>query len=140
MVNLRGVANSVTRAINPNVPAFVLRNENYATRADGARLPKYSASRVVLQVQALSYGDLRQLEGLNIQGVKRAIYVNGAVAGVIRVGQKGGDIIRFAPGNPGVPYEGTTWLCVHVLEQWPDWCKFAVTLQDEIDIKHCACD
>ena len=26
--------------------------------------------------------------------------------------------------------EGNTWLCVHVLEQWPDWCKIAITLQN----------
>lgn len=128
-MNLRGIANSVTRAVNPNVQGTVKRSDGYDTKANGVRVPKYTDQPVTVQAQALSYGDLRQLEGLNIQGVKRAIYVNGAVAGLIRVGQKGGDIIVFPAGTF---YEGTTWLCVHVLEQWPDWCKFAITLQDEL--------
>ncbi len=41
------------------------------------------------QIQPLSIPDLKQIEGLNIQGDKKAIYINGALDGVIRVTLKG---------------------------------------------------
>ena len=136
MVNLRGIANSATSAINPNVRATVLRSAGSTTLPNGARVPKYKTSQAIVQVQALSFSDLTQADGLNIQGVRRAVYVNGAVAGLIRIKQKGGDVLVF---DQGTLIEGTTWLCVHVLEQWPQWCKFIITLQDEINLKDCAC-
>ncbi len=127
MVNLRAAVNAQTRAINPNVSATLSQSTGSILKPGGVRVPTYSTTAIVLQVQALSFGDLQQLDGLNIQGVRRAVYANGAIAGLIRAAQKGGDIITFSPGQ--FP-EGDTWLCVHVLEQWPNWCKIAITLQD----------
>jgi len=74
------------------------------------------------QIQNLTYRDLQQLEGLNIQGVRHAVYINGRVDGIIRSQNKGGDLITFS--------DGTTWLIAHVLEYWPTWCKVAATLQN----------
>ena len=74
------------------------------------------------QVQAMTAGDLRQVEGLNLNGTKRGIYLDGSINGVVRVYLKGGDLITFP--------DGSTWLVAMVLEQWPDWCKVAATLQD----------
>lgn len=127
MVNLRGIANSVTRAINPNVTAMLYRSTGSTKNADYSRTPNYSAQPIVLQVQALSFGDLRQVEGVNLQGTRRSIFVNGAVAGIIRPAQKGGDIVVFPPTL--LP-EGPVWLVAMVLEQWPDWAKFVITLQN----------
>jgi hypothetical protein len=75
------------------------------------------------QLQPLTFQDLMHLDGMNIQGSQRALYVQGAFNGVVRPTQKGGDLVTLP--------DGKIWLTTHVLEQWPDWCKFAVTLQND---------
>lgn len=128
-MNLRAIANAATSRINPNVPAVLKRSNGYVTRSNGTRVPTYDADvPISAQVQAMSGGDLRQVEGLNIQGQMRGIYVNGAIDGVVRVGQQGGDLIVFAAGV--LLSEESTWLCVHVLEQWSDWAKVVAVLQN----------
>ena len=77
---------------------------------------------VLGRVQALQYNDIAQLDGLNIQGQKTAIYISGEVDGLVRSAKKGGDLI--------ITPDGRIWLVVLVLEYWPNWTKFAVTLQD----------
>lgn len=77
---------------------------------------------VSAQVQPLTFGDIQQLDGLNIQGTRRAVYFYGQVDGLVRVDNKGGDLVTLA--------DGRIYLVALVLEQWPDWCKCAVTLQD----------
>lgn len=131
MVNLRAAANAVTSTLNPNVRAELRKSVDYTTAADGSRTPNYTIRPIVLQVQALSYSDIVQLDGLNIEGVRRAVYASTQIAAIIRVMQKGGDLIVFPRGVAGVPPEGTTWLAAHVLERWPDWCKIAITLQTD---------
>jgi hypothetical protein len=126
-MNLHGVASAAIGSVNPFVAATVQISTGYTTNADGSRVPVYGEITIDAQVQALTYNDLVHLDGLNIQGVRRAIYTNGYVAGIVRVDSKGGDIITFPNGT--LP-EGNTWLCAFVLEQWPDWCKIAVTLQN----------
>lgn len=137
MVNLRAIVNQVTRAINPNVTVTLLRNLGSLKKGAGVRVPQYGKGLVEVQVQSLSFSDLQLLDGLNIQGTRKAVYLDGAVFGVVRVDQKGGDLLVF---ERGLMPEGTTWLAVHVLEQWQDgkagasWAKVAITLQDETQI------
>jgi hypothetical protein len=126
-MNLHGIVAPAIAAVNPFVQATLRRSTGYTTAGDGTRSPIYADSTISVQVQALSADDLRQMDGLNIQGVHRAVYANGAIMGAVRVGQKGGDLIVFAPGT--LP-EGDTWLATQVLEQWPDWCRFVITLQN----------
>jgi hypothetical protein len=125
-MNLRGYANGATRAINPNTAATVRVSAGYDTMADGNRVPKYDNLPFRAQVQALQFNDMVHLDGLNIQGIRRAIYLNGTIDSVKQINRKGGDLIKIASGpNAGV------WLVSLVLEQWPDWAKCAVTLQDQ---------
>jgi len=126
-VNLHALVAPAIGTVNPHVSATLRRAGGYTTQADGTQVPSYQNYPVVAQVQALSAGDLRQLEGLNIQGARRAVYISGHAFGVVRVGRQGGDLFVFPSGT--LP-EGDVWLCVHVLEQWPDWCKCALTLQN----------
>jgi hypothetical protein len=78
-----------------------------------------------MQVQPLGWRDLQQLDGLNLQGTRRKIYIHGEIDGIVRSENKGGDLIVVASGvNVG------TWLVAQVLEAWPDWCCVAVTLQN----------
>jgi len=90
------------------------------TVASGAVTTAFSAPA---QIQSLTYSDLMKMDGLNIQGQRRALYLNGRFDGVVRPALKGGDLVTFP--------DGTKWLVAMVLEYWPDWCKIAVTLQDD---------
>lgn len=129
-MNLHGIVSGVIGAVNPLVTATIMRSTGYTTSADGDRVPTYDTiANVSLQVQALTYSDLQQLDGLNIQGTRRAIYLSGEIEGVVRVKQEGGDLVVFPNGT--LP-EGNTWLCAHVLEAWPQWRKVAITLQNDL--------
>jgi hypothetical protein len=75
-----------------------------------------------MQVQALTGRDLQQIDGLNLQGTRRAIYIEGDIEGIVRPTQQGGDLITTP--------DGSIWLVAMVLETWPNWCKVAVTLQN----------
>jgi hypothetical protein len=77
------------------------------------------------QIQPITWGDLQQMDGINLGGVRWKIYVNGELDGVVRPELKGGDLITISTGR----HQGV-WLVVQVLEQYPDWCCAAITLQD----------
>jgi hypothetical protein len=127
-MNLHGLVQGVIGAVNPNIPAQVFASTGYTTGADGKRVPTYAAPVTIqIQVQALTYTDLVKLDGLNIQGERRAVYLNGDWNGAVRVDQQGGDLLKF-PDHPGGPVR--TWLAAMILENWPDWTKIACTLQN----------
>ena len=128
MVNLRAIANSITQAVNPNVYCQRWANSAITTAASGKRTPTYTKTTLNIQLQAMGDEDLKQMDSLNIQGVHRKVFCNPQVLAAIRVSSKGGDLLVFASG---VTPEGTTWLCTHVLERWPNWCTFAITLQND---------
>lgn len=124
-MNLRGLANSVTQGINPNVSAQYEASNGYAVAAGGKQTPTYAAAvPVTVQVQPLTAQDLRQLEGVNLQGERRAIYVSGDWRGVSRPDFRGGD--RFTLDD------GSVYLVVLELENWAatsGWAKVAATRQ-----------
>lgn len=127
-MNLHGIASGIIGAVNPFVTVTLRRSTGYTTSPDGDRVPTYTQiSGVQVQVQALSYSDIQQMDSLNIQGVRRAIYVGSEVEGLVRVGKEGGDLLTFPTG--ALP-EGDIWLAAHVLEAWPTWRKVAITLQN----------
>jgi hypothetical protein len=120
-MDLRGIANGVTTAVNPNKTVTVLRSTGYTIGAGRRQVPSYAAPVTGPgQIQALDANDIKQLDGLNVQGTIRAIYLRGNLAGVIRPDGTGGDIVQIA---------GQDWLVVKVLEGWPTWTKAAIVLQ-----------
>ena len=120
-MDLRGLANGVTSTINPNETVTVLRSTGFTTGAGAKQVPSYAAPvSGPAQIQALDADDIKQLDGLNIQGTIRAIYLRGTLAGVVRPNQTGGDIVQIS---------GQDWLVVKVLEGWPTWTKAAIVLQ-----------
>lgn len=125
-MNLHGIVAGAIAAVNPTITGVFKASTGYTTAGDGTQVPTYAAPiNVPMQVQALTFKDLTQLDGLNLNGTKRAIYLYGAANGVVRPTAKGGDLIVLTDAvNAG------TWLVAQVLEQWPDWCKVAVTLQN----------
>lgn len=127
-MDLRGLANGVTTTVNPNETVIVLRSTGFTTGAGAKQVPSYAAPVTGPgQIQALDADDIKQLDGLNIQGTIRAIYLRGTLAGVVRPNQTGGDLVTIAAPAP-VALRGT-WLVVKVLESWPDWTKAAIVKQ-----------
>lgn len=120
-MDLRTIANGVSSVVNDNKIVTVLRSTGYTIGAGRKQVPTYADPvSGPAQIQALDGKDLQQIDGLNIQGTIRAIYLRGVLAGVIRPDQTGGDIVQIG---------GETWLVVKVLESWPTWTKAAIVLQ-----------
>lgn len=123
-MNLHGIVSGAISAVNPPQSASLYRSAGYTTLPDGRQQPKYAPPATVnAQVQDLSQKDLAQLASMNVQGSQRVAYLNGSLFGLVRVESKGGDLLTMADGH--------TWLVTAVLEQWADWCKVALTLQDD---------
>lgn len=120
-MNLRAIANAATQTINPNTTVTVKISNGYTKAPSGGRqIPQYITETGQANIQALDGKDLKQLDGLSIQGTIRAAYLYGNLAGVVRPDSKGGDLVEFS---------GQSWLVVKVLETWPDWCKVAIVYQ-----------
>ena len=121
-VDLFSVANAAIQGVNVNVPATLSRSSGYTTDASGKRSPSYvTPVAVSAQVQAMTGRDLRQVEGLNLNGTLSAIYLTGIVKATERVSASGGDLIAVG---------GQTFLVAMVLEDWPTWTKVCGTLQN----------
>lgn len=103
----------------------------FTQSTDYKQVPDYFPAILLQgQIQALQYRDLMQIEGLSLQGTRRAIYLQGDVEGLVRPDGRGGDLITTPDGN--------VWLTAMVLENWnpPDgsnsgWVKICVTLQNK---------
>ena len=121
-MNLHGLVKGAIGSVNPFEAVAVSVSTGYALAADGTQTPAYDSFPAQAQVQALTYRDLLQVNSMNIQGTRRRMYFFGEVDAIVRMLNKGGDTITRA--------DGTVWLVVYVLEQWPDWCAVCVTLQD----------
>lgn len=120
-MNLHAIVSPVIGVVNPNVMATVMMSTGYTIDANSKQVPAYTQfDRVPAQVQALSFGDIQKLAGLNLQGVRRAIYLTGNWDGLVRGERRGGDLIVIGD---------QTWLVAIALESWPDWTKVAATLQ-----------
>ena len=110
-MNLHAIAGPIVASVNPYVPVKIQASNGYTTQASGKRTPTYDLPFDLLaQRQALSYDDLRQVDGLNIQGEKCALYLNGSWEATSQTDSRGGDLITFL--------DGTVWLLVQVLENW----------------------
>lgn len=122
-MNLHGIVGNKISVVNPMQVVAVQLSTGYTINPDGSRTPTYAPTvSVPAQVQELTTRDLQHLDGLNIQGSQRAIYFPGTVSGVMRFAQTGGDLVTTPDGN--------VWLTTAVLENWPQWSKVSVTLQN----------
>lgn len=122
-MNLHQIVSGAIGVINPFIPAQILQSAGYTTASDGTRTATtQTALDVQIQVQALTAMEVAHLDGLNIQGVMRSVYLSGDWSGAVRPLNQGGDLLVF---------NGQTWLITTVLESWPDWTKAAITLQTD---------
>jgi hypothetical protein len=125
-VNVHSIVNRYVGTINPNVRVTLYRSTGATTNADFSRTPKFAnpqfvSSHAWVQSQPVTYSDIQMVEGLNIQGDRRKVWLNGQVEGLVRGLQVGGDFVVYR--------DGTNWKIALVLESWPDWCSAMLTLQ-----------
>ena len=118
-MNLYGLASGIG-AVNPRISATLHQSLGYVAADDGSRTATFSQTTGDIQVQALSTPELQHLNGLNISGNLKKVFLDGKWNSVVRAQQTGGDYFTFG---------GQDWLVVHVLEQWPDWSSLVVSQQ-----------
>lgn len=129
-MDLRGIANGISSTVNPNTTVTVLKSTGYIIGAGCKQVPTYADPLTgPAQIQAATSDDLKQLDGLNIQGTVKTIFFRGALAGVVRPNQ-GGDLVQIKDPITGAVLE--TWLVVKVLEGWHTWTKAAICLQGDV--------
>lgn len=126
-MKLRSIVNGAIQGINCDQQITWVQSAGYTTAPDGTRTPTQTSTQVRANVQALSGSDLRHMDGLNVQGVMRSVYLYGDVEGIVRANGQGGDMLQF-PMTPSGTVQN--WLVTQVLETWPTWCKVIVTLQN----------
>lgn len=130
MINVRGIANAAIQVVNPNIPVTVKLPSGYTVDPGTLRqIPAYITQDAQGQLQALDGDDLGQINGLNIQGTIRAMYLYGSIAGVIRPDGSPQSHVIFTSNEAGVVKE-REWGVFKVLETWPDWCKVAIVYQE----------
>ncbi len=120
-MNLYGAATYAIQALNVSISAQWSASTGFSTAADGTPTPGYAAeAAITVQRQETSFKDLKQIDGLNMQGIFAVVYSKTSLNGVDRVNQLGGDKLVF---------DGATWLVVVVTERWPGWCRAIVCKQ-----------
>lgn len=125
-INLRAMANSVTSAINPNIPAVLKRSTGYTTDDAGVRVNTFTEQNIVIQSQSMTSKELQLVESLGLQGYTRAVHLNGNIEGLRRHVEQGADILTFKQHDDA---EAMDWLVVQVMESWPNWCRVLLCRQ-----------
>lgn len=85
----------------------------------------FTSELVVMgQIQPVGWRDIQMMEGMNLQGTRKKIWLYDRFDGLIRVSDKGGDLI--------IDEDGNVYLVAMVAEQWDKrvWCSVFATLQD----------
>lgn len=123
-MNLHGIVRGVIAVVNPEVDGILRVCTGFTTGTAGRQVPVYAADvSVRVQVQDLSQRDILHLDSMNIQGSQKVLYLSGAISGIVRSQGKGNDLVLLNNG-------AEIWAVTAVLEQWPDWCRVSVTLQN----------
>lgn len=128
-MNLRAIANSATRGINPNIQAVLVLQSGYETDRTGRRVATPAQNvAVTIQTQALTSQERQELDGgLLQQGQFLSVYITGQLHVLRRIEAKGAEKLIFAPYGSDKPCE---WLIKSVTENWADWCKVLIWKQN----------
>ncbi|GBR56497.1 hypothetical protein [Gluconobacter sphaericus] len=122
MINVFGIANVATNAVNPPIVATLRVSAGETVNDDFSVTPTTIDLLCTIKVQALSTSDLQHVQNINQQSDMRAVYIAGGIKGLNRALQTGGDVLSFY---------GSDWLVTQVLEEWGygRWSKLVVTRQ-----------
>lgn len=130
MINVHAAANNAVQAVNPDTLGTFYQSTGFTINAAKKQVPSYAAGvpNVPMQVQGVAARDLRHLEKLNVQGLTRSVHMYGDTQGVVRISQKGGDLLYFKDTPAGTL---RVWKVVKVMETWADWCRVIVAMQTD---------
>lgn len=120
-INLHDLAFGVTSAVHGGTPILILLSTGFSI-VNGVQTPSFEVVNAIGDEQPITTGDIRHMDALNIQGVRRAFYITGHVDAIVRVRSRGGDQI--------VKPDNSMWLVHEVAEQWHTWVKVLTTLQN----------
>lgn len=122
-MNLRGLANGLTRTVNPNRVVHWMRGVGVGQDPEtGERFPVFDTVIFQANIQAVSSSELQLISAMNMEGYHRAVYINGSSIGPVRDEIRPGDVFKFG---------GRTWKVTQVPEDWDEngWSKVIVTMQ-----------
>lgn len=123
MLSLRPLANGLVSLVSPRIPVTVQKSTGSVMSADGTRRPSYQVfADVMARLDQLTPPELSQVEGLNLQGARQALYLDGKWRGLVRASNTGGDLVTLP--------DGSVWLAVAVLEDRPTWTRSVIVLQN----------
>ena len=121
-IDMFGITNCpVSSFVNANTPITIYPSSGFTVGDGHKQNPNYGTPIITVgQIQALDGKDLEHINGLNIQGRTRAIYVEHILKSSNRPDGVGGDKIFIAGGY---------WLVVKIIETWGYWTKAAIVFQ-----------
>lgn len=125
-MNLHQVAARVVSIVKPPVPITVQRSTGYSTNPDGTPTQTYAAPVAYsADIQPITWRDLQQLDGINLNGVRWKAYISGQLNGVNRPEVRGGDLVNILAG-----FHQGVFLVAQVLEQFDTWVCAAIVQQN----------
>lgn len=118
-MNLRAIANSITRGVNPNATNAIHKvNDGFEILAGGKKVAKYIEMPISdLQIQETGSEKLYHLNLVNQQGMHCTFFANGLVSSQVRSMQKGEDYLVFRPANET---QMTEWKVVKIERSYDD--------------------
>ena len=130
-INLHAAVRGAIQSVNPDTFGWWYQSSGSVQNPDGRQVPAYGApSPVRLQVQPPSGRDLKFIDLLQLQGVIRTVFMFSNPQGIVRVNQRGGDLLLFSQWRGG---PNDTWLVARPDEGWDvsegGWTKLFAVLQ-----------
>lgn len=133
-MNLRSIANSITRGVNPNnTQAVLMTNMGSQIMRGGKQVPIHDSASIEIQTQSIESDQLEHLNLVSQQGEYNFVYANGLISAQRRSLGKGEDFLIFKPYGED---QNTIWKVVKVLESYPDWTKVLVHRMNQVDIEN----
>lgn len=131
-MNLRAIANSITRGVNPNnTQAVLMTNMGYQIMAGGKQVAIHDSAPIEIQTQSIESDELDHLNLVSQQGQYSFVYANGLISAQRRSLGKGEDYLVFKPYGED---QNTIWKVTKVMESYPDWVKVLVVRMNQVDI------
>lgn len=122
-LNLHGLVRGAIQTVNEDTDGTVYVSTGH-TSVRGILTPAFTPVTARLQVQAQKHTDIQHERSLQQNNGFLTMYAYGNFSDIERRDNKGGDIVNI-PAGPRAGW----YLITQVLERWPDWCAFEVTVQ-----------
>ena len=120
MINVRGMANSMTSMVNPNLDAVLRVNSGYSVNDYGEQVPIFEDHEIRIQAQSLSSEEKDNLGLVDKQGEYISVYAYGAISATQRWMNRGTSQLTFTPYGENEP---VVWNVNKVLESYSTWVR-----------------